>query len=391
MRVDVAVIGAGAAGMMCAATAGQRGRKVLLVDHAGTIGEKIRISGGGRCNFTNVHCGPEHFLSRNPHFCVSALSRYTPRHFLDLMQRHRIPWHEKHRGQLFCDESAEDVIEMLRRECDAGGVQWRTGTKVGAIERDGAGFVLEAGGTTVRADAVVVATGGLSIPKIGATDYGHRIARAFGIDVIAPRPALVPLTFGAETWKPYAELAGLSLEVSVRCGEGSFLEDLLFTHRGLSGPAILQISSYWEPGSDLVLDLAPGRDMERLLLDAKRANRTSAAAVVADAVPRRLASRACADDPIVQRPLADVPDRTLRELANAMNHWHVTPNGSEGYRKAEVTLGGVDTRALSSKTMESRTVPGLFFVGEVMDVTGHLGGHNFQWAWASGRAAGTAL
>ena len=391
MRVDVAVIGAGAAGMMCAATAGQRGRQVLLLDHAATIGEKIRISGGGRCNFTNLHCAPEHFLSRNPHFCVSALSRYTPRHFLDMVQRHRIPWHEKHRGQLFCDESAEDVIEMLRRECDAGRVQWRTGTKVGAIERDGVAFALDAGGTTVRADAVVVATGGLSIPKIGATDYGHRIARAFDLDVIPPRPALVPLTFAAETWKPYAELAGLSLEVSVRSGEGRFLEDLLFTHRGLSGPAILQISSYWEQGNDLVVDLAPGRDMEHLLLDAKRANRTSAAAVLAEAVPRRLASRACADHPIVQRPLADVPDRTLRELANAMNEWHVIPNGSEGYRKAEVTLGGVDTRALSSKTMEARTVPGLFFVGEVMDVTGHLGGHNFQWAWASGHAAGSAL
>ena len=391
MRVDVAVIGAGAAGMMCAATAGRRGRRVLLIDHAVRIGEKIRISGGGRCNFTNLNSLPEHFLSENPHFCRSALSRYTPRHFLDLVQRYRIAWHEKHRGQLFCDDSAERIIELLRHECDLSNVHWRTGATVRAVEREGAAFLLEVAGTLVRADAVVVATGGLSIPKIGATDYGHRLARKFGLGLVTPRPALVPLTFASDAWASYAELAGLSVEASVQCGAGTFLEDLLFTHRGLSGPAILQISSYWREGDALAIDLAPGRDAVRELLDAKRANRTSAAAVIADAVPRRLATRLCADDGRLQRPLADVPDRALRDLAATVNDWRVVPNGSEGYRKAEVTLGGVETRALSSKTMEARDVPGLFFVGEVMDVTGHLGGHNFQWAWASGHAAGTAL
>jgi hypothetical protein len=390
-RADVVVVGAGAAGMMCAAVAGRRGRSVVLVDHASRIGEKIRISGGGRCNFTNVHSQPEHFLSANPAFCRSALSRYTPRHFVELVQRHRIAWHEKHRGQLFCDDSAEQIIEMLQRECAAANVAWLTAASIEAVERDGAGFAVATTRGAVRAPALVMATGGLSIPKIGATDLGYRVARDFGIPVVAPRPALVPLTFGGEAWAPYAELAGISTAVRIACNGGTFLEDLLFTHRGLSGPAILQISSYWHPGASLTIDLTPERDMAQTLLSAKRQGRASLTAALAEALPRRLAA-ALAEAPTTSgRALAEVPDRALQALAARVNAWRVEPAGSEGYRKAEVTLGGVDTRALSSKSMEARDVPGLFFIGEVVDVTGHLGGHNFQWAWASGHAAGTAL
>jgi predicted Rossmann fold flavoprotein len=389
-RADVAVLGAGAAGMMCAAVAARRGRRVLLIDHATRIGEKIRISGGGRCNFTNLHSTPDHFLSENPAFCRSALSRYTPRHFLELVQRYRIAWHEKHRGQLFCDDSAERIVEMLKLECEAGGVAWSTGTRVDRVERDAAGFLLATTQGPVQAAALVVATGGLSIPKIGATDFGHRLARQFGLPVVTPRPALVPLTFAGEAWSPYASLAGVSAEVRVRCNRGEFLEDLLFTHRGLSGPAILQISSYWREGDALSIDLAPAHDAAETLLAAKRGGRRAAAAVLADILPRRLAEALC-DARLGERPLAEAPDRLLREAASRVNDWRIVPSGSEGYRKAEVTLGGVDTRALSSRSMEARDVPGLFFIGEAVDVTGHLGGHNFQWAWASGHAAGSAM
>jgi hypothetical protein len=390
-RADAVVIGAGAAGMMCAAVAGRRGRRVVLVDHATRIGEKIRISGGGRCNFTNVHCGPENFLSENPAFCRSALARYTPGHFIELVQRHRIPWHEKHRGQLFCDESAEEIVSMLKRECDEGGVQWLTGTRIGRIEPDAAEFVVHTDQGALRAPAVVIATGGLSIPKIGASDFGYRIAKQFRLPLVGTRPGLVPLTFDAAAWAPYAELAGVSLEARVRCAGGAFLEDLLFTHRGLSGPAILQISSYWREGASISIDLAPATQAAAALMEAKQLRRSGAAAVLAEILPRRLAARLCETALPEQRPLADLPDRALRALGDRINRWEVVPNGSEGYRKAEVTLGGVDTRALSSQSMEAREVPGLFFVGEVVDVTGHLGGHNFQWAWASGHAAGMAL
>ncbi len=391
MRADVAVIGAGAAGMMCAAVAGRRGRRVVLLDHATRIGEKIRISGGGRCNFTNLHCGPENFLSENPAFCRSALARYTPRHFVELVQRYRIPWHEKHRGQLFCDDSAERIVELLKLECEAGGVSWMSGVEVAHVERSGAGFDLHAGGKRLQADALVIATGGLSIPKIGATDFGHRVARQFGLHVVPTRPALVPLTFAPEAWAPFTELAGVSVEAEVRAGKGAFLEDLLFTHRGLSGPAILQISSYWRPGEPLAINLAPARDMTAALIEAKRAKRQAAVPVLAEYLPRRLANTLGELAGTPNRPLADIADRTLRALGERVNAWQVIPSGTEGYRKAEVTLGGVDTRGLSSQTMEARDVPGLFFIGEVVDVTGHLGGHNFQWAWASGYAAGTAL
>lgn len=391
IHADAIVVGAGAAGMMCAAVAGQRGRRVVLVDHATRIGEKIRISGGGRCNFTNMHCGPDNFLSGNPPFCRSALARFTPGHFIELVQRHRIPWHEKHRGQLFCDDSAQQIVSMLVRECDAGGVRWLTGTRIVRIERHAGGFEVQTGRGTLHAPAVVIATGGLSIPKIGASDFGHRIARQFGLPLVPTRPGLVPLTFAGASWAPYAELAGVSLEACVQCGTGTFREDLLFTHRGLSGPAILQISSYWHEGASLSIDLAPGTNAATTLVAAKQQRRTGAAAALAEILPRRLAARLCETALPLHRPLADLSDRVLRALGDRVNRWEVVPSGSEGYRKAEVTLGGVDTRALSSQSMEARDLPGLFFIGEVVDVTGHLGGHNFQWAWASGHAAGAAL
>ena len=403
---DVAVIGAGAAGMMCAAAAGQRGRSVVLIDHATRLAEKIRISGGGRCNFTNLDTGPANFLSENPHFCRSALSRYTPQDFLGLMRRHRIAWHEKHRGQLFCDRSAEDVIAMLRAECDAGGVQWRMPCRVGAIEKTAAGFRigLEAagaqaggqGGETITAASVVIATGGLSIPKIGATDFAFRIARQFSLKVIEPRPALVPLTFDEQAWTPFAPLSGIALEVEVETGErksrGHFREDLLFTHRGLSGPAVLQISSFWQAGMPLTLNLLPQIDVGASLIAEKGTIRKNLGNHLAQWLPARVADGwlAANDFRADARP-ADMPDRELRRLGASLNAWQVSPNGSEGYRKAEVTRGGVDTRALSQQTMMAAAVPGLHFIGEAVDVTGWLGGYNFQWAWASGVAAGLAV
>ncbi len=401
---DVAVIGAGAAGMMCAAVAGQRGRRVVLIDHASKLAEKIRISGGGRCNFTNRDAGPANFLSDNPKFCRSVLSRYTPRDFLALMARHRISWHEKHRGQLFCDESSDDIIRMLRSECDAGNVRWHMPCKVEMITRGEQGFELATSDGVVRAKRVVIATGGLPIPQIGATDFGLRIARQFGMKVIEPRPALVPLTFDSATWKPFVPLAGVALEVNIRTGEGkrapSFLEDLLFTHRGLSGPAVLQISSYWQPGQAIVIDLAPGVDLVAELLAAKPGNRQQLGNVLAGLVPRRLAEQWLAAQhpaedvstvPLGAQRLADIPDKVLRQLAEGMKRWSLVPSGTEGYKKAEVMRGGVDTRGLDQQTMEAVTVPGLHFIGETVDVTGWLGGYNFQWAWASGVVCGRAV
>ncbi|MBC7514625.1 MAG: NAD(P)/FAD-dependent oxidoreductase [Herminiimonas sp.] len=399
---DVAVIGAGAAGMMCAAVAGQRGRSVILVDHATRLAEKIRISGGGRCNFTNLDTGPANFLSENPHFCRSALSRYTPQDFLGLMKRHRIGYHEKHRGQLFCDRSAEDVIAMLRAECDAGGVQWRMPCKVGAIDKSEQGFRIgleaegnQGGGETIFASSIVVATGGLSIPKIGATDFAFRVARQFGLKVVEPRPALVPLTFDEHAWAPFVPLSGIALEVEVETGErksrGHFREDLLFTHRGLSGPAVLQISSFWQAGTQLTLNLLPQIDVAATLITEKGTIRKNLGNYLAQWLPARVAEGwlAANDFRVDARP-ADMPDRELRRLGLSLNAWQVSPNGSEGYRKAEVTRGGVDTRALSQQTMMATAVPGLHFIGEAVDVTGWLGGYNFQWAWASGMAAGLA-
>lgn len=388
---DVAIVGAGAAGMMAAAVAGQRGRRVVVVDHAERLAEKIRISGGGRCNFTNMQVGPAHFLSENPHFCRSALARFTPADFLAWVKRHGIAHHEKHRGQLFCDLSSQQIIDMLVAECEVGHVAWRRPCPVREVTRREEGFALDTGLGPLTASRLVVATGGLSIPKIGATDWGLRLARQFGLPVVPTRPALVPLTFDPAQWQAFAALAGLSLEVEVRCQKGVFVEDLLFTHRGLSGPAILQISSYWEPGLPIHINLAPKADLAEELLSSKAGNRQLVSTALGRWLPRRLAEHWTHRLGLAGRTMAEAPDRKLRELAASLGQWTVLPAGSEGYRKAEVTRGGVDTRALDSRTMEAREVPGLYFVGEVVDVTGWLGGYNFQWAWSSGFAAGSAV
>ena len=386
---DVIVIGAGAAGLMCAATAGQRGKRVLLVDHAAKIGEKIRISGGGRCNFTNLHCRPENFLSRNPSFCRSPLARYTPRHFMALVEKHGIRYHEKTLGQLFCDGSATQIVDMLRAECDAGGVRWNHPCTVASIEHRDGGFALDTSSGKFEARSLVIATGGLSIPKIGASPFGYRVAEQFGLAIVPPRPALVPLIFDAVEVAQFADLAGVSVDAVVSANGGGFREALLFTHRGLSGPAILQISSYWTPGDALHIDLSPDHRLEDLLF-ADRRSRALPATVLAEVLPKRLSQVWCERAGALS-PIAQSGDKVLRALAASLHDWSVKPSGTAGYQKAEVTLGGVDTRALSSKTMESGAVPGLYFIGEVVDVTGWLGGFNFQWAWASGHAAGEAV
>jgi predicted Rossmann fold flavoprotein len=399
-KFDVAVIGAGAAGMMCAATAAQRGLRVVLIDHAAKLAEKIRISGGGRCNFTNVNAGPANFLSENPHFCKSALSRYTPADFVALVKKHRIGFHEKHRGQLFCDDSAEQIIEMLKDECAAGDVHWRMPCKVESLEQTAEGFVLQTDSGPIEAPSVVIATGGLSIPKIGATDFGYRIARQFDLRMVEPRPALVPLTFDAEQWAPFVEMSGIALEVDVETGSlkgrnptgARFREDLLFTHRGLSGPAILQISSYWQPGTPIIINLLPELDLAATLIEGKGTIKKQLGNVLSQWLPTRLAEGLLlAHGFALDARLADMPDVQLRKLGAAINQWSLTPNGSEGYKKAEVTRGGIDTRELSQQTMMATKVPGLYFIGEAVDVTGWLGGYNFQWAWASGVAAGQAV
>jgi predicted Rossmann fold flavoprotein len=396
---DAIVIGAGAAGLFCAGIAGQRGLRVLVLDHSDKVAEKIRISGGGRANFTNRELDPQaphkHFLGANPHFCRSALSRYTPADFIALVQRHDIAFHEKHKGQLFCDRSADDLIQMLLRECEAGGVQRWQPCGVKAIRQGGDGvYELDTGRGTVRSRAVVIATGGLSIPKIGATDFGYRIAKQFGLRLVETRPGLVPLTFDGEGWAPYAGLAGLALPVRIETGEKktrmAFLEDLLFTHRGLSGPAVLQISSYWREGTPIRLDLAPEADLPAALARAKATSRKLIANELAGLVPSRLADAWVQQDADWQRPVSEASDKALARLAERLSRWDITPTGTEGYRKAEVTLGGVDTRDLSSQTLESKQ-PGLYFIGEVVDVTGWLGGYNFQWAWASAHACAQAL
>jgi predicted Rossmann fold flavoprotein len=399
---DVAVIGAGAAGLFCAGQAGQRGLKVLLVDHSEKIAEKIRISGGGRCNFTNRDLEPaaphKHFLGDNPNFCRSALSRYTPQDFIALVQKHGIAFHEKHKGQLFGDTSSDDFIRMLVAECDAGQVTRWQPCNVKAIRAsdgaDGARYELETQRGPVRARNVVIATGGLSIPKIGATDFGYRIAKQFGLRLVEPRPALVPLTFDGEAWAPYSQLSGLALPVVIETGEKknrmAFHEDLLFTHRGLSGPAVLQISSYWREGQAIRIDLAPGIDVKQALLQAKARSRKLIANELATLVPSRLADAWVQQDAAWQRPINEATDKALLALAERLSRWELVPTGTEGYRKAEVTAGGVDTRELSSQTMESKQ-PGLYFIGEVVDVTGWLGGYNFQWAWASAHACAQAL
>jgi predicted Rossmann fold flavoprotein len=364
---DVVVVGAGAAGLMCALRAGQRGRKVLLLEHAEAVGKKILISGGGRCNFTNLEARPEAFLSDNPHFCKSALARYTQHDFITLVEKHGIAWHEKTLGQLFCDGSARQIVAMLLAECEAAGADVRVGHRITAVEKADR-FTVRTDKGDFSATAVVLATGGLSIPKMGATGFAHDIARRFGLRVTQTRPALVPLTARVP------ELAGVSLPVMARCGKAAFREAMLFTHRGLSGPAILQISSYWKPGQEIAIDLLPDLDAAQFLKQRRQARpKAELRTILAEVLPQRLAAVLESERP------------------EGLNDWRVTPTGTEGYAKAEVTLGGVDTDELSSRSMEARKVPGLFVIGEAVDVTGWLGGYNFQWAWSSGWAAGEAL
>ncbi len=387
---DAIVIGAGAAGLMCALTAGQRGRRVLLLEHTDKAGAKILISGGGRCNFTNLDSTPDRFLSDNPHFCTSALRRYSQNDFIALVQRHRIPFHEKTLGQLFCDGSARAVVAMLLDECTRGGVDLRLGVTVTSVSRPGP-FRVETRSGVFSAPALVLATGGLSIPKMGATGFSHDIARQFGLAVTETRPGLVPLTVGAGPSGFDPALAGVSQQAVVSFEKQRFRENILFTHRGLSGPAILQISSYWRPGSEITVDLLPDLDAAALLIERKRTRPKAAMqTVLADVMPARLAQALVAAN-LPPAELANMPERTLASFASRLKAWTVRPAGTEGYAKAEVTRGGIDTRGLSSKTMEARDVGGLFAIGEAVDVTGWLGGYNFQWAWSSGRAAGESV
>lgn len=388
---DVIVIGAGAAGLMCAMTAGKRGRRVLVLDHSTKVGEKIRISGGGRCNFTNMNTGRQHFISDNPHFCVSALSRYKPRDFVALVEKHGIAYHEKALGQLFCDGSATQIIDMLLAECAAADVAIEMDTSVASVVKTAEGFTLDTSHGHMVAAALVIATGGLSIPKIGATGFGYEIARQFGLNIVPTRAALAPLTFDGPEGDAIKALAGVAVDSIVSCGKMRFAEALLFTHRGLSGPAILQISSHWRQGREIAINMAPGINVYDHLKAAKSAQpKQELQTVLAHILPKRLAV-AVAEKSGLGKKMAELSDKALRHAAAAVNDWRIVPSGTEGYRTAEVTAGGVDTTQLSSKTFEAQSVPGLYFIGEVVDVTGFLGGYNFQWAWASGHAAGLAV
>jgi predicted Rossmann fold flavoprotein len=400
VSVDAVIVGAGAAGLMCAIEAGRRGRRVVVLEHGPRAGRKILISGGGRCNFTNINAGPANFLSENPHFCKSALSRYTPHDFITLVKKHRIAYHEKHRGQLFCNDSAEQIIQMLKAECAAGDVTWRMPCKVESLEKLDDAFFISTDSGDIECDSVVIATGGLSIPKIGATDFGYNIATEFGLKLVETRPGLVPLTFDGPSWEAFAPLAGIALEVEVETGtnkgkgnkRGHFREDLLFTHRGLSGPAILQISSYWQPGTPIIINLLPEMDVAEALIEGKATMKKQLGNVLSQWLPARLAECLLAANGLApDARLADMQDAKLRKLGDAVNRWAIVPTGSEGYRKAEVTMGGIDTRELSQQTMMANKVPGLYFIGEAVDVTGWLGGYNFQWAWASGVACGQSV
>jgi predicted Rossmann fold flavoprotein len=389
-KFDVVIVGAGAAGMMCAIEAGKRGRRVLVIDHADKPGEKIRISGGGRCNFTNIHTTANNFISANPRFCISALSRYKPADFIALVQKHGIAFHEKTLGQLFCDEKATQIIDMLLTEMKDAGVTLRLGVEASGIEKTGDGFALTVGGQPVTCASLVVATGGKSIPKMGATGFGYEVARQFGLALTETRPGLVPLTFEIGMLEQLRPLAGVAVDAHVTSGKTLFDEAMLFTHRGISGPAILQISSYWREGGEIVINMAPGKNLFELLRRSRsEVGKRSVETVLASWLPRSLAdfiAWSCG----ATGNIADASDKVLRKVADSVNAWRIKPVGSEGYRTAEVTLGGVDTNGLDQKTLEAKTVPGLYFIGEVVDVTGWLGGFNFQWAWASGWAAGQA-
>ncbi|MCC7633576.1 NAD(P)/FAD-dependent oxidoreductase [Stenotrophomonas rhizophila] len=391
IRCDVLVIGAGAAGLMCALTAGQRGRLVQVIDHANKVGKKILMSGGGRCNFTNTGTTAANFLSANPHFCKSALARYTPYDFIGMVERHGIAYHEKELGQLFCDVSSKQIVRMLLDECQAAGVQIRTDCAVSTVERGADGFHVHAAQGHFHAASLVVATGGLSIPSMGASGLGYELARQFGHEVLPTRAGLVPLTLSGRHQERFQDLSGVALPVTARCNEVEFRNSMLITHRGISGPAILQISSYWQPGDDLRLDLLPGQDAEAWLRAMKR-DRGAAElrTVLSEVLPRRLALRLC-EHWLPDRPVRQIDEPQLRQAAALLGSFPLVASGTEGYRTAEVTLGGVDTRKVSSSTFESQLVPGLHFVGEVLDVTGWLGGYNFQWAWACGHAAGQVV
>jgi predicted Rossmann fold flavoprotein len=384
-QFDAIILGAGAAGLMCAIEAGKRGRRVAVLEHADRPGKKILISGGGRCNFTNIYCLPENFLSANPHFAKSALARYTPANFIALVEKHRIPYHEKTLGQLFCDGSSRAILDMLEAECRAAGVQIFVKTQVREVSRT-TEFVVRSEENEFRAPVLVVATGGLSIPKMGATSFGYDLARQFGLKIEEPRPALVPFVLSPTDRKRYCDLSGVSTEVIASSDHSQFREKMLITHRGLSGPAILQISSYWKPGTPIIIDLAPGQEVTPAIREAKTRDLTVARKSLERILPNRFASRW-----LELHPPTSYTNQGLDDFQQELHSWKITPAGTEGYEKAEVTAGGVDTNELSAKTMETRKVPGLFFIGEVVDVTGHLGGFNFQWAWASGAAAGRAL
>ncbi|WP_182510519.1 NAD(P)/FAD-dependent oxidoreductase [Phyllobacterium sp. P30BS-XVII] len=390
-QVDVLIIGAGAAGMMCAVEAGKRGRSVLIVDHAKAPGDKIRISGGGRCNFTNLNAAPQNYISKNPHFCISALRRYTQRNFIALVDRYGIAWHEKTLGQLFCDGSATQIINLLVKEMKEAGVELRLQTVVDAIEAATDGYVVSLSGERVRCTSLVVACGGKSIPKMGATGFGYDIAKQFGLALTETRPALVPLTFDENTLAPLKPLSGISVDAVVSHGKTKFAEAMLFTHRGLSGPSILQISSYWREGDTINVAMLPDvKIMDALRAARARNGRQALQTALSELLPKRLA-QLIAENSGIQNHLADISDKQLLGVEKAINEWQIKPAGSEGYRTAEVTLGGVDTDGLDQKTMEARSIKGLYFIGEVVDVTGWLGGYNFQWAWSSGWVAGQAV
>jgi len=391
LKTDVLIIGAGAAGLMCAITAGQRGRRVLVVDHANKVGKKILMSGGGRCNFTNLGTTPANYLSANPHFAKSALARCTPWDFIALVEKHRIAWHEKELGQLFCDDSSKQIVRMLLDECAAAGVTVEANCAVQRVRRTPEGFSVHTARGEVHAESLVVASGGLSIPSMGASGFGYELARQFGHAVLPTRAGLVPLTLSGKHQEHYADLAGVALpRVEARVGRQGFRAGLLFTHRGISGPAILQISSYWQPGDDLRLDLLPDLDVGAWLVDQRTARPLAELkTVLGEVLPKRLAQRLC-EQWLGNRPMRQYRETELTQIGVQLAAWPITASGTEGYRTAEVTLGGVDTDGLSSSTMQSKLVPGLYFIGEVVDVTGWLGGYNFQWAWASGQAAGAA-